>query len=189
MGGIAGHHFTARACDISGIVDGIGAKNVSAYSADLGVIVEDCWIHGFYTAPDSYHSDNITHNDGIQIHTGGGVTIRRNFIDCTDIDAESPQTVAITSCVLVNGPAGQTWGTITLEENWLSGAVSHFNGLGTSLAGYTLDARNNLCSNKVSYEIAIASKYAAPGLPTTTGPDTNNGNVRETGGPVTVTRT
>lgn len=190
--GVAGHHFTARRCNVGGITDGFGAKNSNSGQAgvDLGVVIEDCWVHDFYFQHDSYHSDGYTHNDGVQIHTGAGVIVRRNFIEATSIDPESTTDVPfhITSCVIVNGPAGTTWGTVEVRENWLDGAVSHVNGGAGNIDSWTLAAYGNICSNKVSYEIVLNPKYTAPGLPTSTGPDTNNGNVRSTGVPITVHR-
>lgn len=191
--GVEGRNITIRRCEIYGVVDGVGAKWFGNNGVDVNVTIEDNWIHGFIFTESTNHSDGYTHNDGVQIHTGGGVVIQRNFIDATDIHPESTlaKPAAITSCVLFNGTAGYPWGTIDIRNNWLSGAVSHVNGGAGNITSLTLNMYDNICSNRKGYELVLNPKFTAamaPGLPTSSGFDNNNRNVRETGGPIYVHR-
>lgn len=192
--GVEGRNITVRRCEIYGVVDAVGAKWVNNNGVDVNVVVEDNWMHGFIFTESTNHADGYTHNDGVQIHTGGGVAIRRNFIDATDIHPESTtaKPAAITSCVIFNGTAGYPWGTIEIRDNWLSGAVAHVNGGAGNITSLTLLMYDNICSNRKSYELVLNPKFTAemaPGLPTSTGQDVNNGNYREgTSTPITVHR-
>lgn len=80
--GIMGN-FTARRCDISNVTDGCGIYNTS--STDGAVTkVEASYIHDLvYWYPEPAHPNDGTHNDGIQIQSGGDIHIIGNFIDLT----------------------------------------------------------------------------------------------------------
>lgn len=100
---IQGRDFTLYRCVLEGAVDGIGAQyaNVKVY----GSVIRNV---RFYS-PDPGHSDNRTHNDGIQVHGGSGFTFVGNSIE---MGQPSPgqhnaaimltQDVAATSNVLID---------------------------------------------------------------------------------------
>jgi hypothetical protein len=187
--GVTGHNVTVRGADISGTVDGIGAWNTTNSGGPLGVVVEDTWIHDLHVwTPDPNHADNRTHNDGIQIHTGGGIIIRRNRIDARPGPSSAPGLPAM-SAIMVNGGAGKTLAPIVIEDNYLGGGTAVINAGDPSAAAYTATIRRNIIAADTGAKAIIAAKkYTFPGLPTVTGPDLNNGNVDPTGAPVVVSR-
>lgn len=100
--GMQGRDINLYRCDISGLVDGVGAQrsNVGVYG---------CWIHDlrwFSWSP--YHSDG-THNDGIQLHGGGSnFTFRGNSIEVG---------YKGTSCIIVTQDLGAC-SNVTIDKNW-----------------------------------------------------------------------
>lgn len=80
MNAFIGHHATIRRCHIYHVVDGLGIYNNNSaispvtgetYKNDGDITMEGCLLERFaFFTPDPTHSDNITHNDGIQFHGG-----------------------------------------------------------------------------------------------------------------------
>lgn len=74
--------FIAKRCDLSGGCDGLGIYNTST-SQGANVLAEGNWIHDLvYWHPSPAHTDG-THNDCIQIQSGGTITIRGNYLDAS----------------------------------------------------------------------------------------------------------
>lgn len=73
-----GHDWTIEECDLSGTTDALGSTgNVNAFGS---------YIHDLaYWCPDSGQSDNISHNDGLQMHTAAGH--RGVLVDGCNIEA------------------------------------------------------------------------------------------------------
>lgn len=74
--GILGHDYTATACNVHDVVDAFGVYNVANKSSPANVLIDRCFGHDLlYISPDANHSDNHTHNDGLQIQGNGTVTV------------------------------------------------------------------------------------------------------------------
>jgi hypothetical protein len=70
---IMGHHYTARRCDMSHVIDGAGCAAPSDGPGPVEVTIEGCYIHDLaYLSPFPSQSDNVSHNDCIQLHSAGG---------------------------------------------------------------------------------------------------------------------
>jgi hypothetical protein len=79
--GFMGHCHIKR-CDISNTTDGIGTYNTdtSASSKGARMIAEANWIHDLvYWYPEPAHADG-THNDCIQIQSGGHIRVIGNYL-------------------------------------------------------------------------------------------------------------
>ena len=75
-------HLHAKRCDISNTTDGIGSYNTDTSSTTKGarMIAEANWIHDLvYWHPEPAHSDG-THNDCIQIQSGGFIHVFGNYL-------------------------------------------------------------------------------------------------------------
>jgi hypothetical protein len=77
VNGLQGHDFTARYVKIHDCVDSFSIRVPSNPDAALNVIVEQClaYDHSYFT-PDPNHTDNQTHNDGMQLQGGNGTGSR-----------------------------------------------------------------------------------------------------------------
>lgn len=199
--GIHGHGYTARFCNVYNVVDGFGAFDGTGVPAN--VLIERNWVHDLYCNLDAGQWDGITHNDCIQIHGSGGIHIFYNNLE-SNPSTGSLSTVGGTSCVMMQ--PGKSYGNcddVRIENNWLNYGTACLNlGRGSLLSTATAQAivRNNRFGRKgsrtggasvdtMTYRILAASALDCPGLPSSTGPDINNGNVfDDTGLPVTVNR-
>jgi len=126
--GILGHHFTARRCKVRHVVDGFGVYNTAAPTAQLGVLIEMCYIvdHAWFsTAPGQ--SDG-SHTDGCQIQGGAGMVLRGNHFggthDVTVGDSPwsrlSDPSYRTISALMVTPNVGAVTGMV-VEKNWLDG--------------------------------------------------------------------
>lgn len=186
--GVVGHNFTARRNNIHSVVDGFGVWNLFAETSSAQVTIEDNYVHDAHCwTPDPNHGDNRTHNDGVQIHTGGGVTITGNNFDWTPGATSEPTLTQTYACLMLNGDGQMN--PVTVSDNWLTGGTAIINGADTGPT-YTLNITGNRFTNPdAGYFMLLATQHTCPGLPTSTGPDTNNGNVNDADDtPVTVTR-
>lgn len=87
-GGVYGHDFTLRRCNVYGTTDIIDIvnTNTTARPYATGVVIEQCWLHDYvwWTASAGgvvHTKDTETHNDVIQHFGGTGTIIRGNTID------------------------------------------------------------------------------------------------------------
>jgi hypothetical protein len=89
-GGVYGHDYTLRRCNVYGTTDILNIVNSSIPAANrpyqTGVVVEQCWLHDpvWWTAAAGgtvHPSDTETHNDMIQQFGGLGTSIRGCTID------------------------------------------------------------------------------------------------------------
>lgn len=142
--GTIGHHFTALRCDFSGSVDSIGAYNTNAgfQAADLGILVQQCYLHdhGYWpNPPDTSHSDG-SHPDGVQQQGGAGMVLRGNNIQGfigAEFGLNSFGTNHTNACI----QTGPSVGAITLNDwqyNWFDGGAASIN-IGGGLASYPGD--------------------------------------------------
>jgi hypothetical protein len=193
---IRGRNFTARRCDISNVTDGFGVFDHLEPSAPANVLLESNYVHDLWChAPDPAHANdkwdnNRTHNDCIQIQGNGFVTIRGNTFNSNP----SPQSNISTSvsCVMIT-PNVSPAPNILIENNWFYGAEDHaiINAQPKGTTGTSAIVRNNRFGHGLhdGQAFNLAASMNFPGLPTKTGPDTQNGNVYDdTGQPVTVVR-
>lgn len=124
---IVGHDFTAERCDISGTVDGIRISNSNVADGPSGVTVRSCYIHHLcFTTPYSGHSDNETHNDGIQIEGGNDILIEGCHIAAFGDPvygniADNPRGPQVLSCIIVTPNVGNVR-RLMIAGNWFSGA-------------------------------------------------------------------
>lgn len=110
---IQGRDFEIYRCNLWGSVDGVGAQ----YS---NVTISACWIHDikWYT-PDPGHSDNRTHNDGIQVHGGANFTIIGNSIEVGyPGGGDGVGFHEHTSGIIVTQDVGAT-SNVTIDKNWI----------------------------------------------------------------------
>lgn len=102
--GVSGKDFTAERLDISGVVDAVKVTG-------SGVAVKDSVFHDAYYQGSgvSYQSDGTTHNDGIQVEGGEGVSITG-----TTISGFHNAAIMVTqNAAKING--------LTIKNNTLSG--------------------------------------------------------------------
>lgn len=200
--GIHGHDYTVRRCDVSRVVDGFGCFRPAGEQGGANVLIESNWVHGLHCMLDAADSLGITHNDCVQIHGSGGVHIYGNTLTANPGSSSqfvtSPQGTATggMSCVMMT--PSTTYGSdcpdVRIEDNWLDYGSACLN-LNRQSTAATSQAtvlnnkygRNGARTGLTGYRILRDATLDCPGLPTTTGPDTTNGNVYEdTGLPVTV---
>lgn len=211
---LIGHDYTVRYCHMWNVVDGCGVYNSYAPTSEVNVTIEANYIHDLaYYSPDPNQKDNNSHNDGIQIQGNGGVVIRGNTIlanvsttagqsNRTDIPRPNPWFPSVTGQAIGITPNVSKVQNVLIEKNWIDyGAQSITIASGnvgdpttTALVRLNRFGRNQPNLNKggttARRAILMTSDLTNPqGLPATTGPDTNNGNVYEDdGSPVIVYR-
>lgn len=175
--GIIGHDYNASGCDVYNVVDAFGVYNT--YTTGLAnVTISGNWGHDFHVyTPDPNHSDNKTHNDGVQIQGNGGVTITGNFLDM--YPGASSNTTGATSAVMINERSGQC-PSVSIVDNWLSGGAATINAADADLTSTTsLTITGNRFDRAAGFKIYLTTAVTATGLPTAAGwgTDTTNGNV------------
>ena len=131
--GIIGHDYTARANNVHNVIDGFGAFNPSNPSADLNVLIQGNWVHDFtYMSPDPTHSDNHTHNDGVQIQGTGSTTgkaqvrILGNTITALvgpKSTARSPYYPSVSGQAIAVTPNVSKVHDVQIDGNWLDGGM------------------------------------------------------------------
>lgn len=130
---IIGHDYTARRNFVYDVVDGFGVYNVTNSTQPANVIIEGNFVRDLcYFSPDSNHSDNRTHNDGIQIQGNGGVRIVGNQIRGYASSAtgtgstNDPYFPLITGHVITCTPTVSAITNLYVDSNWLYGGVCGF---------------------------------------------------------------
>lgn len=85
VNGIMGHHFTMQRCYVYHCVDGAGVyNNNTGQKSNVYVNMYANLFERFtFFSPDPDHAstDNITHNDGVQLHGGEHINIVGNFFN------------------------------------------------------------------------------------------------------------
>lgn len=106
--GFQGGDFTARYCQVGGVVDAFSINGSAATVKK--VTIEGCYVDDLRTySPDPRQSDNITHNDGIQ--SAGNLDLR--IVGCTIHGGR-------TSCILIQQGQG-TYVKAYTDRCWLYG--------------------------------------------------------------------
>lgn len=183
--GVLGHDYTARRLDISDCVDGFGVYNTNATSAKANVNIVRNWVRRAYChTPDSTHSDNKTHNDGVQIQGNGGVKVRWNFFDWSPSPLSSAG-INPTACIMVT-PNVSACPDMTFEYNWFGGtgiaAVINFSAKSAGATSTASIYNNKFSRANTGYQMLLDTDLSFVGLPTSTGLDVNNFNVYEDNG-------
>ncbi|QNK80966.1 hypothetical protein [Nakamurella sp. PAMC28650] len=131
--GVIGHDYTARRNLVYDTVDGFGAYNSYSPGQPANVVIEANYVRELsYFSPDPNHSDNRTHNDGIQIQGNGGIQILGNHIRgyASSTVGTGPQNdpyfPLITGHVVTCTPTVSAITGITVENNWFYGGVCGF---------------------------------------------------------------
>lgn len=148
LNGIFGGNFTVRRCIIKNTCDGVG---INAHN--YGFTLELSILHtGTYaTGPENTgQSDQRTHNDGIQFHTGKNIVIRGNVIGYDETEPDEAKRsrhmagyqVAFddgynsghdyeNSCFMIKQESGtaanQTIENVVIEQNWIYGGLCGIN--------------------------------------------------------------
>lgn len=194
---VAGHDYTVRRCNVYGTVDGFAAHNTTYPAQQANVLIESSWVHDLHCwTPDPGHSDNRTHNDCIQIHGNGGVTIRGNNFT-SNPGVTSAAGLGGMSCIMLT-PGVSVAPNNVVEDNWFDygTACLNLNRKDTSDTATSMLVQRNRFGrhgskdgDPMTFRI-IGDRYLSlPGLPASTGPDNTNGNVfDDTGLPITVNR-
>lgn len=200
--GILGHDYTARYVDVSGTVDGFGA-NSGPDKTHANVTLEGCYAHGLaYLSPDANHPDDHTHNDGFQVQYGGNFRVVGNNLQClinpAVSNAPSPYAPAGTGQAVSWTPNVSNIINALYDSNLFGGGAQPVTAIATYNANGTVhynEQNITLTNNRISrnghfsYGIRISPDAISgfPGMRTTSGLDTTNGNVwDDTGLPVLV---
>ena len=160
--GIKGWNYTALRVNIHGTTDGIKMYGPNA-------TLEDSYIHGLVTyAHDPDQGGNQSHNDGVQVLSGTNLRVLGNTI------------VGGTNTALMVTQDHGTTGTLTFNNNWLSGGNCTINMTPKPLKSMgAMTVENNIFTND--------STLHCPILDTLTTNLTTSGNVYAgTGGAVPV---
>jgi hypothetical protein len=108
MDALSGGNFTATRLDISKGVDSV--KIIGG-----NVTLTNSWLHdNSHFSPDPTHSDNMSHDDGVQITGGKNITITGNNIEG-----------AYNSAIMVG--QGTAVGNVNIAGNWLKGGACAVN--------------------------------------------------------------
>ncbi len=131
--GIIGHDYTARYNNIHNVVDGFGVFNPSSPGSDVNVTIQGNWVHALtYMSPDWTHSDNHTHNDGVQIQgTGRTVGKQQVRIIGNTISAlvgplsnrRSPYYPSVSGQAIAVTPNVSKIHDVLISGNWLDGGM------------------------------------------------------------------
>lgn len=149
INGIFGGNFVVRRCEIRNVCDGVGIHGYNyGFDIELSIISTGTYATG---PENTGQSDQRTHNDGIQFHTGKNINIRGNIIgfDPSEPD-ESKRTRHMTgyqtdpfsdaynsghdfenSCLMVKQEVGSATNMlidqVLIEGNWLYGGMASVN--------------------------------------------------------------
>jgi hypothetical protein len=148
---IMGHDFTLYRCDLSGGIDLVGVySGISLSNPAQNVSILGCYMHDLvFYSPDSSHSDNQSHNDGVQVHGGAQNFLMRGtnqtgMLDPAQGQATDPPiddgsgnhlsgnvqypSLASMSCFMLS-PVDTTAGVdnFVVDQNWLGGGTVVFN--------------------------------------------------------------
>lgn len=193
---IRGHHFEARRNDISKVCDAFSLHNPDT-SGSLAALVEQNWVHELYYGPDPGQGDGISHNDGVQVHGPGGCTIRYNYFEMTACTSPASTHAQGTSgFIITDGIDNSPQPDIDIYGNWFAGSVGAWINIASDAAVTHVDLFRNWFddthpAHNVSFQVLanLSANLTVPGLPASTGQDTNNNNnLVSSGAGVTVTR-
>ena len=214
--GLIGHDFTAERLDIYNCTDSLGIYNAnSGHTTDPAIVrIYGCWTHDLtYYSPDPTHSDNRTHNDGIQIQGNSDIIIRGNFIQANasvvgdGYDDTVPKPLPPSYRPSVTGQAiGLTPNVsviydVTIDQNWIDfGAQSITVAVNTYNVGANIimtankfgRGQPNLTKDSVTARRPIAVQSGVnpiDGVPASSSTDTQLGNIYEDdNSPITIWR-
>lgn len=129
---VIGHDYTATRNHIYNVVDGFGAYNSGNPGAAANVNIFGNYVHDLcFFSPDSNHSDNHTHNDGVQIQGNTGIVIRGNalFINASTTLGNPSQSgtgysadtylPAVTGQCVTGSPNVSQISAVTIDQNWM----------------------------------------------------------------------
>ena len=189
------------------MVDGFSLYRYDDQTIPLDVHSYSNWLHDLWMGNDPGQPDQFTHNDGVQLLSCGGFNFHHNRFDLfpgtwasgdgTFVNGSAVTHVGATAALMVTNGAGVLAPQLDLvfEDNWIAGKlVTIVNGGAISTTETELGLYRNLFDDAVSsntYDIILdsGSNVTAPGMPATSGPDTNNGNVNTSdGSPLYVNR-
>jgi len=121
--GVIGHDYTATRNHIYNVVDGLGVYNSSNASAPANVSIFGNYVHDLaYFSPDPNHSDNHTHNDGVQIQGNSGITVRGNNLSInasTQLGTPSLYAPGVTGQCITGSPNVSQISGVTIDQNWM----------------------------------------------------------------------
>ena len=130
--GVIGHDYTARYNEVHNVIDGFGVFNPNAPATNLQVIIQQNWVYDLtYMSPDQTHSDNHTHNDGVQIQGTGAsavsqVQILNNTITAMvgpKSTATSPYAPMVTGQAIAVTPNVSSIHDVQINGNMLDGGA------------------------------------------------------------------
>jgi hypothetical protein len=144
--GLSGGNITATRLNISNVVDSV--KVVGG-----NVSVTNSWLHNnVHYSPDPTQSDNMTHDDGIQVTGGTNITITGNSIEGAH------------NAALMVGQ-GKAVGNVKVSDNWLGGGGCTINvtqnGVGTPIQGMVI-SNNQFSSGRYGSSCAMRLPNASP---------------------------
>lgn len=131
--GLIGHDYTATRCFVYDVIDGFGVYNNNAgkQAGPTNVVIAGNYVQKLaYFSPDPNHSDNRTHNDGVQIQGGTGtVIVGNNFNGIVSATAGTggtgpatdPYVPNITGHVVTCTPVIAAISGVDCHSNWLYG--------------------------------------------------------------------
>ena len=217
INGILGHNYTVRRTETYNVVDGFGIYNTNGTppTNPANVTIEGCYVHDLvYISPDPNHSDNRTHNDCIQIQGNSNISIVGNTLYANVSSmagngypgaipappANNPWYPSVTGQAIGVTPNVSQISSLTINKNWLDyGAqsitiVPNGKGVGSSVVvtgnHFGRNQPNlNKGGNSARRAIIVHPSVSVANFPTTTGTDTNCGNIYEDNNtPVTIWR-
>lgn len=216
LNAIIGHDYTIRRCEAYNVVDFCGVYNSTNPAAAVNVVIEGNYFHDLaYISPDPNHSDNRTHNDGVQIQGNTNTSIVGNVIlgntsttagngypgATLAAPAANPYYPSVTGQAIGITPNVSQVGQVTIDRNWLDYGAQSITIIPGSkgVDGSTITITNNrfgrnqpsLTKSGVSTRRPILIDPTVPvaGMPATTGTAPALGNIFEdTGTAVTIYR-
>ena len=109
--------------------------------------IEGNYVHDlFYAGPDPNHSDNHTHNDGVQIQGGGNIKIIGNTLDAlagTASTLTSPYFPAVTGQAIALTPNVSAIHDLLIDRNWMDGGAQSIGGTVAQGLGSGIVISNN----------------------------------------------
>jgi hypothetical protein len=166
INGILGHNYKLFRCQFRNCSDAIGMYNTAATSASLQIEVQGCYADNLAFFRPSEAKDpplpEGTHNDCIQIQSGGGILIRGNTLIAMKNpaigDAGFPDpgdgsgnqyypSMTANAAVQILADVGPIQNGVEIDKNWLFGGGATINcaDQGTALANFRLT--DNVFSN------------------------------------------
>lgn len=146
--GIMGHDYYAYKCNIYNTTDTLGVFNTNDTAGPISVTIDQCYAHDLsFFSPDPGHSDNMTHNDCLQIQGGSGLRIvnsafHANYATAAGVGTRPlpTGTAAQLSCVMI-APVTTAWtiSDVYIADNWFYGGKIAVNiGDDRNLAGVNM---------------------------------------------------